>query len=264
MYILEGRRFGETPPRSSWRARLGVRPKPASLRFMNLDQFNWNDASLTARLQQMIGQLAQHVRLSWQSMQPIGFIRLIGHTDNTGPEQFNVDLGNRRAQAVKEGLENILREDILRGRIRIAILVEPSLGSSAPTADNRTREGRAGNRRVEVFVAPPEPSPAPKPPPPDMTKAIEDAARRIEEEAARRRYNQPVPTLPGGKSLKQFVDGWLSDRRVPKWVRNQIWDAIFGKNFGLMSSLLNAAGISGSVKDAFVETVRGLVEVPRR
>jgi outer membrane protein OmpA-like peptidoglycan-associated protein len=50
-------------------------------------------------------------------MQPIGFFRLIGHTDNTGPEKHNVDLGDRRARAVKEGLENMLKEDILKGRI---------------------------------------------------------------------------------------------------------------------------------------------------
>lgn len=264
MYILEGKGLGEVPSSTPWRARLGLRPKPQSLRFLSLDQFNWNEASLTARLRQMIGQLAKHVQLSWTSMQPIGFIRLIGHTDNTGPEQHNVDLGNRRAGAVKEGLENILKEDILEGRIRIAILVEPSPGSSAPTADNRTREGRAFNRRVEVFFAPPEPPPTPKPPPPDMTKATEDAAKRIEEEAARRGYNRRVPTLPGGKSFKRFVDDWLSDRHVPKLVRNQIWNAIFGKNFGLVSSILNAAGISGPAKEAFVETVRALAEAPTR
>jgi outer membrane protein OmpA-like peptidoglycan-associated protein len=100
----------------------------------------------------MVAYLAEHVKLSWKTPQPLGFIRLIGHTDNTGPEEYNVGLGDRRARAVKEKLENILKEDIIKGRIRIAILVEPSPGKSAPVADNRTREGRALNRRVEVFV----------------------------------------------------------------------------------------------------------------
>jgi len=113
-------------------------------------------------------------------MQPIGFIRLIGHTDNTGPEKYNVDLGDRRARAVKEELESILNEDILKGRIRIAILVDPGPGASAPNADNRTKEGRARNRRVEVFittgVATPTAAPTPPEPPIDLRRAARDAA----------------------------------------------------------------------------------------
>jgi len=58
MYILVGRGLGDAPSRESWRVRLGLRPKPQYLRFMNLDQFNWSGASLTARLRQMVGRLA--------------------------------------------------------------------------------------------------------------------------------------------------------------------------------------------------------------
>ena len=158
-----------------WRVRLGLRVPPQHLRFLNLNQFNWNQASLTPRLLQMVRHLAEHVRLSWKSMRPIGFIRLIGHTDDTGQEQYNVDLGNRRAQAVKTALENILKDDILKGRVRIAISVEKSPGIKEPTADNRTKTGRALNRRVEVFLAPPmaaPPSPPPPPPPPPRLRLL--------------------------------------------------------------------------------------------
>lgn len=153
MYILVRKGLGDAPSMTPWRVGLGLRSKPQHIRFLNLNQFNWNKASLTPRLAQMVAYLAEHVKLSWKTPQPLGFIRLIGHTDNTGPEEYNVGLGDRRARAVKEKLENILKEDIIKGRIRIAILVEPSPGKSAPVADNRTREGRALNRRVEVFVA---------------------------------------------------------------------------------------------------------------
>ncbi|MGH9908440.1 MAG: OmpA family protein, partial [Pyrinomonadaceae bacterium] len=197
-----GRRLGEAPAYMPWRVRLGIHPKPQYLRFMNLDQFNWNEASLTPRLRQMVGHLAKHVQLSWKSMQPIGFIRLTGHTDNTGKHDYNVDLGNRRARAVKEELENILKEDILKGRIRIAILVDPSPGASAPTADNSTSKGRALNRRVEVFVAPPEPLPEPKkkpiititePPPGSVIQTKPGDWGRI-------------PPGPPGKSLESWLD----------------------------------------------------------
>ncbi|MCI0428105.1 MAG: OmpA family protein [Nitrospiraceae bacterium] len=200
MYIRVRGELGEDTASEPWRTRLGLRPKPQYLRFLNLDQFDWNKASLTPRLRQMVGHLAKHVQLSWKSMRPIGFIRLIGHTDNTGPEKYNVDLGDRRARAVKEELENILQEDILKGRIRIAILVDPSPGASAPTAGNSTGKGRALNRRVEVFIAAPEPPPEPKKklnleikvpePPPDLLKP------------------GLIPPARRGKSLEDLLDEW--------------------------------------------------------
>jgi outer membrane protein OmpA-like peptidoglycan-associated protein len=233
-----------------------LRPKPQYLRFINLDHFNWNEASLTPLLRQMVGHLAKHVQLSWKSMQPIVYIRLVGHTDNTGSEKYNVALGDRRARAVKAELENILKEDILKERIRIAILVEPGPGASAPTADNRTRKGRALNRRVEVFVAPPEP-------PPDKDKPVDWTVHdpRGGSDIWTGSY-QPLPTLPPGTTFKQWVYDWLRNRPVLKWFRNQIWDAIVGKDFGLVNSLLNAAGVSGPEKEAFLETVRALAENP--
>src|SRR5206468_5249077 len=168
----------------------------------NLDQFNWDKASLTPRLVQMVRHLAEHVRASWKSMQPIGFIRLVGYTDNTGPrppkdkEKYNRDLGDRRAQAVKEALENILKEDILTRRIRIAILVEPSPGESAPVADNRTSTGKALNRRVEVFIAPPTPEPPPEPPPPQPPKPPKPPRPPVIQTTPEP-YWKPIP--PGGK-----------------------------------------------------------------
>jgi hypothetical protein len=240
---------------------LGLRSEPQYLRFLNLDQFDWNKASLTARLARMVAHLAEHVKLSWKTTRPIGFVRLIGHTDNTGDEKYNVDLGDRRARAVKAALENILKEDILSGRIRIAILVDPSPGPSAPAADNRTEPGQALNRRVEVFIAPPEPPPPqplpwppnpPDPPPPVIGTKPDPYAR------------PPLPKRPVGKSFKQFVDEWLRDRHFPKVLRDQIWGAIVGKDFGLVSALLDSAGISGLEKEAFVGTVRGLAEAPTR
>src|SRR5215469_1547653 len=128
MYIRTNSGLGDPPPRTPWRARVSLEPQPQYLTFITLDQFNWNEASLTPRLMQMVKQLAEHVRVSWKSMRPIGYVRLIGHTDNTGPENYNIDLGDRRARTVKAALEDLLKDDILTGRVRIAILVEPSPG----------------------------------------------------------------------------------------------------------------------------------------
>jgi len=67
-----------------------------------------------------------------------------GHTDSIGTDAYNVKLGERRAQAVKAYL-------VSKGVDKRRVYVE-SRGESQPVADNRTREGRAKNRRVEIEV----------------------------------------------------------------------------------------------------------------
>ncbi len=71
-------------------------------------------------------------------------IEITGHADITGPEEFNVELGLRRAQFMKAFLVNA---GIDAGRIVIS-----SRGSSEPAATNSTPEGRAANRRSEIKV----------------------------------------------------------------------------------------------------------------
>jgi OmpA family len=234
MYISVGRRLGEVPSYTPWRARLGLRPKPQYLRFMNLDRFNWNEASLTPRLTQMARHLAEHVKLSWKLMRPIGFIRLVGHTDNTGKEQYNVDLGDRRARAVKVALEELLKEDIVKRRI--AILVEPSPGPSRPTADNRTSEGRALNRRVEVFIAAPEPPPEPKKPIPPPEPPREPIIRTKPEP-----YWQSIPPGPKGKSFKDALIE-LCEKHFPPRLCPAMVNRILSGSCALLEELFQRAG----------------------
>lgn len=66
-----------------------------------------------------------------------------GHTDNVGGDNFNQDLSNRRAAAVKKALVEQYR--ITPGRLTTA-----GYGASHPKATNTTLEGRALNRRVEL------------------------------------------------------------------------------------------------------------------
>lgn len=68
----------------------------------------------------------------------------VGHTDWIGTDAYNMRLSMRRAEAVKAYL-------VSRGIPANRIYTEGK-GERQPIADNRTREGRAKNRRVEVEV----------------------------------------------------------------------------------------------------------------
>lgn len=76
-----------------------------------------------------------------------GRLRIEGHTDNTADPTLGVRLSRLRATAVKQAL-------VERG-IDSARLLVSGLGPHAPVASNRTRDGRAANRRIEVRVVRP-------------------------------------------------------------------------------------------------------------
>ena len=70
---------------------------------------------------------------------------IAGHTDNVGAEDYNYELGKKRADAVSRYLITKQNLDPLR-------VVSVSYGESAPVEDNKTAKGRAKNRRVEILV----------------------------------------------------------------------------------------------------------------
>jgi len=71
-------------------------------------------------------------------------VRCEGHTDSIGSEQYNMGLGQRRADSVTAYLVD---QGIDGGRITTR-----SFGESLPAATNDTDDGRAQNRRVEIIV----------------------------------------------------------------------------------------------------------------
>jgi len=73
------------------------------------------------------------------------FIEIEGHTDNVGGKELNEKLGAERAEAVKRYLYE--QHQIPLHKINVI-----SYGEDKPVAPNRTRQGRAQNRRVVVKV----------------------------------------------------------------------------------------------------------------
>ncbi|NGM87706.1 OmpA family protein [Parapusillimonas sp. SGNA-6] len=67
-----------------------------------------------------------------------------GHTDSIGTEKYNQGLSERRANTVKNYL-------ISKGIPADRIYAEGK-GETSPVASNKTREGRAQNRRVEIEI----------------------------------------------------------------------------------------------------------------
>jgi peptidoglycan-associated lipoprotein len=73
------------------------------------------------------------------------FFEIEGHTDSTGPDQYNVKLGEERAMAVRNYLHD--QHGIALSRMEVI-----SYGEAKPVTDNKTRVNRSQNRRVIIKV----------------------------------------------------------------------------------------------------------------
>ncbi len=69
-----------------------------------------------------------------------------GYTDSQGTDAFNLDLSQRRADAV--------RTYLVANGYPADLIVAHGAGKSMPIADNASAEGRANNRRVEIIIGP--------------------------------------------------------------------------------------------------------------
>ena len=84
--------------------------------------------------------LAEHARVLTQN--PTVRVRLEGHTDERGSPEYNIGLGERRAQAVRRAL-------MLQGAADAQISTV-SYGEERPAVAGQTEEAWAQNRRVEI------------------------------------------------------------------------------------------------------------------
>src|SRR4029079_3201910 len=75
--------------------------------------------------------------------QPTLRLLVVGHTDNVGTFEFNTDLSQRRAASVVQILTSKLGIDAKR-------LTPVGVSFASPVASNRTEEGKAKNRRVQL------------------------------------------------------------------------------------------------------------------
>lgn len=102
--------------------------------------FDTDSDVIQARSYELLNQVAE-------LMIGVGTIRRVrveGHTDNRGADDYNLDLSDRRAQSV--------RVYLVGQGIDPARLESVGYGETLPIADNGTSDGRAQNRRVEFRI----------------------------------------------------------------------------------------------------------------
>lgn len=101
--------------------------------------FDVNKTDLKSAAQSNLQNLAKSL-----SANPETNIMIIGHTDNTGSDSYNMDLSVRRAEAVKS---YVVSNGVAGSR-----LTTQGKGEGEPIGDNNTEAGRAQNRRVEIVI----------------------------------------------------------------------------------------------------------------
>ncbi len=100
-------------------------------------QFDTDKATIKPESRPQIEQIAAFLKMG------SGTFFVVGHTDNQGAHEYNLDLSRRRAAAVTEAL--IKGHGIQAGR-----LTGFGVGMLAPVASNAEEPGRSRNRRVEI------------------------------------------------------------------------------------------------------------------
>lgn len=242
MYIRAYTGIGDpapAPARTDWRRRMIPDPPPQPrLVFRRIGPFAVDKSVLTPQLKHQVTQVVDFVKANLYPPNPIGVIRIVGHTDGTGTEVHNIGLGNRRMEAVKAELHAQLG-DLIR---LVLVDTEESPGKSKPIGDNRTAKGQAANRRVDVSVGPPFPKAEPwtkpydwTPPPPPPVPAKDPWC-----------LDCPTDKL-GGKSVRQFLMDFCRRRFSRDTCKTLVDKAISGGCKGV-EALLERAGATISAE----------------
>lgn len=99
--------------------------------------FNTGRSSFKAGVAKQLDAIAEIMKNNPKAMFAIG-----GHTDSTGSKAINQKLSEKRAKAVMDYL--------VKGGVDASRLTSKGYGEDNPVDDNKTRKGRANNRRVEI------------------------------------------------------------------------------------------------------------------
>ncbi len=102
--------------------------------------FKTNDSVLLSIAERQLAKVAEALQEQGEDKK----IVIEGHTDSRGSDKKNIKLSQQRADSVRTYL---ISQGVSSGRISAV-----GKGESQPIANNKTAEGRANNRRVEIIV----------------------------------------------------------------------------------------------------------------
>jgi|CXWL01.1.fsa_nt_gi outer membrane protein OmpA-like peptidoglycan-associated protein len=104
-------------------------------------RFSFDKAELSDAGKTALDEFAERLKSENKNI----YLEIQGHTDNVGGEDYNLDLGQQRAEAVRRYLNQ-------KHGLPLHKMSVISYGESSPIADNGSREGRSTNRRVVLVV----------------------------------------------------------------------------------------------------------------
>ncbi len=101
--------------------------------------FSTGKSSLSADSKNALAKFAESLKTT-----PETDVAIYGHTDNTGSREINEKISNQRAESVAKYL---IEKGVSGSRLRTQ-----GMAYDEPVASNETAEGRAQNRRVEIYI----------------------------------------------------------------------------------------------------------------
>lgn len=104
--------------------------------------FDTNSANIKPELRAVLEQFATGLKANTDTL-----VRVVGHTDSKGSDSVNNPLSQERANTVRDFLAD---RGVATGRVTTV-----GRGEREPLSSNETAEGRAKNRRVEIFMREP-------------------------------------------------------------------------------------------------------------
>ena len=120
-------------------------PEARALQMRGIAKSSVNpDYIVTANAAGFVYHSKDHGR-TWRKVTDQYFIEVQGHTDDTGGSKYNEDLGQRRADSVRRYLSR-------QHGLQLNRMSTISYGDTLPVAPNKTKAGRAQNRRVVIVV----------------------------------------------------------------------------------------------------------------
>jgi OOP family OmpA-OmpF porin len=117
------------------------KPEPVVMIFEEAALFDFDKSDLKSKGKEQIKAYREQAK---EVLSRADKIKVTGHTDNIGTAEYNLGLSQRRAETVAEFLKSL--------GVDPAKMEVKGEGLARPMFDNRTKAGRAQNRRVEVEV----------------------------------------------------------------------------------------------------------------